>query len=430
MSNSMLMVCYYFPPLLDVGCKRSVAFAKYLSNAGWDISVVSCKKPDPFYCTLGNEKPPEGIKTDYSETLMNLHHPVSLLNAALKKLFGVFGIKIKRNFFYELICIPDQFIGWIPLTVLKCVKIIKARDVDYIYVSCSPWSASFIGILLKLFTGKPLILDFRDPLALDHVPIRKKLGKTRFKINEFLESWFIKKTDIFIVNTKEVKDAYEKKYLHSVGKTHFIHNGFDTQFLAISNCQEKFKKFTIIYTGEFYFYSSEYIDTFYDGLALLKANCLISPENFRFLYYGSGVSEIRSIAESKGIADIVESKDRVPYPEVISALSKSHLQLLRIVKMYISSKLFEGISLNIPFLATIPRGEAEEIIKTFSPGSYIINEENKVCVANAIVDAMDKYKNNAMAQNYVETFLKAYSREVLTRKLIGIIENKYPFIAK
>jgi glycosyltransferase involved in cell wall biosynthesis len=424
------MVCYYFPPLLDIGCKRSVAFAKYLSNAGWEISVVSCKKPDSFYCTLGNDKPPEGIKIDYSHTLMNLHHPISLLNAALIKLLGVFGIKVKRNFFFEIVCIPDQFIGWIPLTVLKCIKIIKTRDVDFIYVSCSPWSASFIGILLKMLTGKPLILDFRDPLALDHVPIRKKLSKTRFKINEALESWFIRKTDIFIVNTKEVKDAYEKKYSHSAGKTHFIHNGFDTQFSIANNCQLKFKKFTVIYTGEFYFYSSDYIDSFYDGMALLKANSLISPENFQFLYYGSGAREISSIAESKGLADIVESRGRIPYADVISEVSKSHLQLLRIVKMYISSKLFEGIPLNIPFLATIPQGEAEEIIKTFSPGSYIINEQNKKLVANAIVDSMDKYKNNAVAKNLIDPFLKAYSRESLTQKLIGIIETKYPFVAK
>jgi hypothetical protein len=89
----------------------------------------------------------------------------------------------------------------------------------------------------------------------------------------------------------------------------------------------------------------------------------------------------------------------------------------------ISTKLFEGIPLNTPFLATIPSGEVEEIIRKYSPSSYIINGESGEKVAEAILDAMSKYAKNEIKNNHVKEFCDEFSRENLTLKLIKIIEN-------
>ena len=61
MGKNILMICYYYPPLADVGCKRSVAFATFFKKFGWSPYVLSVKNPDKAYCSLGNEKIPEGI---------------------------------------------------------------------------------------------------------------------------------------------------------------------------------------------------------------------------------------------------------------------------------------------------------------------------------------------------------------------------------
>ena len=99
--------------------------------------------------------------------------------------------------------------------------------------------------------------------------------------------------------------------------------------------------------------------------------------------------------------------------------------LLRIVKLMISTKLFEGIPLNIPFLATIPHGEVEEIIREYSPGSYIVTEEGSYLeVAAAIKDAMMKYRDNQMPANHVESFLAGFTRENMTLKLMRVVEER------
>lgn len=83
-------------------------------------------------------------------------------------------------------------------------------------------------------------------------------------------------------------------------------------------------------------------------------------------------------------------------------MSRSHLQLLRIVKPMISIKLFDGIALNNVFLSTIPGGEVAEIIKCYSPSSYIVGENSADNIATAILDAMSRFKNNEIKNNNVD----------------------------
>ena len=98
---------------------------------------------------------------------------------------------------------------------------------------------------------------------------------------------------------------------------------------------------------------------------------------------------------------------------------------MRIVKPAISTKLFEGITFNIPFLATIPPGEVQDIIKEYSPSSYIINDESHEKVAEAILEARERYKRKHIKYNKTKEFLQTFSRENLTIKFIKIIENNF-----
>ena len=199
-----------------------------------------------------------------------------------------------------------------------------------------------------------------------------------------------------------------------------MHNGFDTKYLAENTKYIKFDKFTIIYTGEFYFYASEGDVIFKTIRKLKKANEIIS-DNFQFLFFGDGVKKIEQLSRKYDSEDLVIARNRIPYQELLATLKKSHLQLLRIVKPAISTKLFEGIALNVPFLATIPSGEVQDIINRYSPSSYVINDESSDKVAEAILDAKLKYKNNDVKDNNVNEFLNEFSRENLTKKILKIV---------
>jgi len=411
------MLCYYYPPLIDVGCTRSVAFSKYFKKHGWEPFVLSVKNPDKNYCRLGDDSPPEGIRVDYTSSIVNLYSFVSIADAVLRRIFGMLGIRLKVKFFYNLLCIPDHFLGWIPLTVMRGKKIISERNIQLIYVSCSPHSSAISGILLKKLTGRPLVIDYRDPYLIKSFEYRGLQGL----IGPRIQNFFLRKADSVIVNTEESKKVFIEEYPIVKNKIFTVHNGFDADFM-LSHKLEKYEKFTVTYTGNFY---SKMIppELVFDAISILEQERRITADNFQFLFYGDSTDEILEIARKCGAVKYVSANKRIPYADALQVLSRSHLQLLRIVKPMISTKLFEGIPLNIPFLATIPTGEVEEIIKTYSPSSLIVTTDSARDVANAISRAISMYEMREVEDNHIEKFFENFSRENLTLKLMGIIEK-------
>jgi hypothetical protein len=156
---------------------------------------------------------------------------------------------------------------------------------------------------------------------------------------------------------------------------------------------------------------------------MLKKNGLINIDNFQFLFYGERFRNIMPLLKKYNIQDIVYLKKRIPYIDVLRQIKKSHLQLLRIIQPMISTKLFEGIPLNIPFLATIPKGEVEGIIREYSESSYIVTDQRADMVADCIIDSMEKYNNNLIKDNDVEGFLAKFSRDVTASEMQSLFET-------
>ena len=412
------MLCYYYPPLTDVGSKRSVAFSKYFQRNGWEPIVLSIKNPDKAYCSIGIDEPPEGIKTEYSYSILNLFWLVNNSYAVMKKLLSLLGISLKRNYIYDLFRIPDHFIGWIPHACFKGSRLIKDMGIDVIYVSCTPHSAAITGVLLKKMYDLPLVIDYRDPYYID----MNKEPVMRDRIDRSIQSRFLDKADIVIVNNEGTKESYIEEFPMVRKKIHAVHNGFDAEFMP-GDKLDKFNKFTVIYTGDFYF-GLIYPDLIFNAIAHLYKSGAVSSDNFQFLFYGDGAYEVKRLAQKYGIEKLVNVNRRVSYKKVLNELKRSHLQLLRILKPMISTKLFEGIPLNVPFLATIPSGEAEEIIREYSPSSYVVSDSDYRQAAEAIEDAMNKYRYSKIENNDVEGFLQSFSRERLAMKLMEIIEDE------
>jgi len=418
------MICYYYPPLLDVGCKRSVAFSRYFEKYGWNPHVISVKNPDKAYCMIGNDTPPSGIQPDYTYSILNVYRFFGKLNGLLSKALKLLGIDGKRNYFHELLCIPDIFFGWIPLTVVRAARIVKERHIDTVYVSCSPFSAGVIGVLLKFLTKKPLIVDFRDIYALEIKSLKNTRPRTAFRkrVDSRIEECILKWADLFVVTTEEMNDAYGRIYGHLTGKIFTVHNGFESKNLPRNTVDAKFDKFTIIYAGNFYF-EVPGAHLFFEALASLQRKGKIDGTNFQFLYYGQCAADIDRLAADFQIKNLVHTTGSIPHSELLRIIRRSHMQLLRIMKPMISTKLFEGIALNIPLLAIIPSGEVEQIIKEYSPGSYVLSSASSDAVGTAIRDAMRRYEKREVQDNHIDEFLANFSRENLTYRLMKIVEK-------
>lgn len=425
MGKKILMLCYYYPPMTDVGCKKSVAFSKFLKKFGWEPFVVSVENPDRVWCSVGDEKPPEGVHVEYCRSIVNPYWLLGKLNGVFTRLVRVFGIEVKRNYFYDLTCIPDHLIGWIPSSVIRSIRRIKKHKIDFIYVSCPPFSAAISGVLVKFFTGKKLILDFRDVFALETSAFNRLSSPRRFASGR-IENFLIRNVDTFIVTTEDTKEEYLVKYPSLQGRIHTIHNGFDPDYLFEEKV-EKFPVFTVCYTGQIYLYDPDFQSgtyAFFEAMRLLKERNIVSKDNFRFLFYGNSKEDVKLLGESYGVPELIDVHDRVPYRDILNIIARSHLQLIKSKKHAITTKLYEGIPLNTPYLATIQCGETERIVREFSPSSYVITDESPEKIAASIQDAMAKYASHEIQANRVEEFLQKFSRQNQTIKLIDILAGQ------
>ncbi|MBD1399354.1 glycosyltransferase [Pelovirga terrestris] len=430
--HNILMLCYYYPPLTDVGCRRSVAFSRYFKKYGWDPTVLSVSNPDPIFCRVGADAPPQGVDVHYCRSWFNTYWVLGKINGLLAKILRPFGIQLKRNHFYDLIHIPDLFWGWIPAATITGYRLIRKRDIDLIYVSCSPFSSAVAGVLLKKLTGKPLVLDFRDPFALEVPPFPLNDVPTyRRKINRKLEAWLLRHVDVFVVTPDEIRQRYIQQYPWIRDKISTIYNGIEPDDVKV-NEREEFSKFTIVYGGNFYF---DYIksDVFFQALAYLKTAGNLAADNFQFLYYGGDGQRISDKAKEYGIEDLVITGGMIPYQKMLNILAGADLQLLRIVEANMGTKIFDGLALNVPMLATIPEGEPSDIVRKYSPESYLVGTQDADKVAAAIITAMAKPVDRQKLQFQPNAdFLNDFSREATARQLMKIIDkfsNNRPYCA-
>jgi len=421
----ILMICYYFPPITDVGSLRSIHFAKYFRQYGWTPLVLTVANPDRSYCTVGSEGPPEGVHVERSRSVANPYKILGKINGLVARLLRPLGIDLVHNRLYDLFCIPDIFLGWIPLTVLKAIDMAQRCNVDAVYVSCTPFSSAVIGAVVKGRTKKPLIVDFRDPYALEERAETFHIPAYRRSIDRRIERWVLRTADAFTTTTEETRDGYIRQYPEFGEKIHTVYNGFDATD-APGGSLDKYDTFTIIYTGDFYLYTEKsalFAGAFFDGLSRLLERGVIRPDTFRFLFYGDGFSSIELLAREHRVHSIVHASGRIPRKDVMEAIARSHFSLLRIIPPMISTKLFEVISLDTPFIATIPHGEAEEIIRTYSPASYIVTEPDGEVVAAAIRDGMERYRMGDLPRNDLKGFSNHFSRERGAQRMMEIIDS-------
>jgi len=109
--KKVLMICYYFPPIVTSGVARSFEFAKLLPNFGWEPLVLTVRhSKDPWVeASLGAD--PKGIRVE--RTLeWNLAGFADFLHGCCSRVARLFGKSLKHNLFREYLCIPDSQIAW------------------------------------------------------------------------------------------------------------------------------------------------------------------------------------------------------------------------------------------------------------------------------------------------------------------------------
>ena len=215
--RSILFFSYLFPPRGGAGVQRALKFAKYLPQFGWKPLVIANGGTAEDGVTRAQDTGllndlPQGSVVRYTQ-----------LNESEQRRF-----QRMQNRWRQRLEPTDSMGWWIEPALRAAEQLLVDHNPQAIFVTLSPFTSAQVGVRLKQRTGLPLILDLRDPWALDET----RVYPTRWHAARDLSAMrkALRAADLVIMNTPQAADAVRRTF-HLPSSTRLTHltNGFDAE---------------------------------------------------------------------------------------------------------------------------------------------------------------------------------------------------------
>ena len=371
--RKVLIVAYHFPPVGgSSGFLRSLKFCRYLPENGW-LPVVLTVNPrayeriDPSQLT---EIPPE---------------------VAVRRAFALdtrkhLSIAGRYPFWLAL---PDRYVSWVVGAIPSGIFEIYRRKIDVIFSTFPIGSAVLIGWLLHFFTGKPWVVDFRDPITEDDYPPDPRTHR----VYRWLESKVVSHASLLVFTADSTRSAYLKHYPQlNPEKCIVIPNGYDERDFqglapAPSASKNGHQPLTLLHIGLLYPQERD-PRPFFHAISRLKQDGLATPESLRINLRASGnETEYAGMLKESRIDDIVHLLPPVPYQQALQeGADADGLLLFQAANCnnQIPAKGYEYLRLGRPILAlTDEAGDTAALMKECG-GATIVNLADQEAIYRAL----------------------------------------------
>lgn len=333
----VLFIAYYFDPFPGVGAKRVSYWAKNISElSGGSIqaSVVTAT-PQNDETSLGK-----------GEIIYVKDDDISILKIFFKYDKGITWKNSLKKYFSNS---ETKF------------------DYDIVVVTGGPFMHFGIGGFLKKRFGCKIILDFRDPFAIN--PLFKNQNFFKVSLKKFFENKFISKADKIITVNKYCVELLAK---NKGTKIEVIENGFDEKILSKIPSDASFNKDNQLIIG--------YAGKLSHGRNIAPLLSYIEKnDNLRFYYIGDDSEIVENFKNTKTFGTR-------SYEEALDILAKcdTGLVLTGGNPFESTTKIFDYIGLN--------------------KGILVVSE--RPLKKGSILDVLQQYPNYFLCQNQESDFSK------------------------
>jgi len=423
--KKVLILAYSFPPVGGGRVRRVMKFVKYLPFFNWQPVVLTVKNPQV------------GV---YDHTLLGgLNGDVAIIrtpslepNRAFHK-GRQYGSKSKivLNLLYKIktsIFIPDTRIGWIPFAVLNGISVIKKQRIDVIMVIAEPFSSFISGVILKFFTRKPLVLDFRDEWSENNKCVFKEKGFLVKKAEELLEAMCVRYADCVISVTDGIIDRFRRRYEGSKDKFTCITNGYDPDdFKDLGEPINKNNIFTISYAGALY--ERRIPKYFFEAAASLVEDYPELKKIMRINFMGEITPEVKNSLENSAAKEIIQVVGFLNFKDALKEMKSSDVLLYVEDEVdnscdILPAKLFEYMGIRRPVLALVRDGIAKDVVLKSKIG-LAVNPKDIGQIKNALFNLYQAYYKNKDKFQPEDDFINRFHRKDLTKKLAMNLDFLY-----
>lgn len=396
--SKVLIVSYVFPPMAAVGVFRVIKMCKFLPQFGWEPSVLTVKEGFNYaYDHASLERLDKDLKIYRSKYFSPFEWRDQKQMAGAKSEMAPSGraqivtiaepslsVRVKR-FIRNMLSLPDSQSFWVVWGVLKGLKAVRENQIEVILSTSPPATSHLVAYLISLFSGRPLVLDFRDLWTQNEGYESRNLPILFKKIDRFIEKKALTRakavvaaTDGFCNLLKENNPDLDPEKFYPVT------NGIDPDdFKQVVFPTEKNQKFYILHMGSLYGHRNP--EFFFKVLSEWHKRRpeLIDQVNCDFIGNTPGYE---NALKGTSIEPLVTFRGHIPQQEILALLWQADLLLLILgfnknAAKVMPAKLFEYICTGRPILGFVPEGMAAEKIRQYQRGLPVTAEDIDSAVA-------------------------------------------------
>lgn len=396
------------------GVQRTLKFAKYLKDYGWE-PVVLTDSPKKYYAideSLLNEAIECGIKIERTgdEILDISKIVIKNPNEKLRKI---------RSRAAQFFLIPDNKKFWHKKALKKVDEIWeKYEGFNVLYATAPPYTDFLIGQDIKKKYKVPLIIDYRD--AWVDSPVLNFYPTPFHKMtNMRMEKSVLKDANRIITTNRRVKELIISRYGNiDYNDIKIIPHGFDSEDFEKAKSGELplTNKMRITYSGSFYTRNPKY---FLDAINKFFIKYPELKSEVEFCFIGQMSKDNLALINSYSIDNSVNLLGYINHIECIKYLLASDVLFLMISRgenddAAMPGKVGEYMGSRKNIIACIPEGVTKKILEKYNAIKF--TNENSEELMNVFFDYYRLFKNNAMPAANEELVLQ-YERKALTYEL-------------
>jgi glycosyltransferase involved in cell wall biosynthesis len=423
----ILIITTFFPPLNSIASLRPYSWAKYWSQEGHEVVVLTTPKnlenpanltyPLHGFAIIEAPLPKwvNSLKQDYQQTTEG-----KLPSKSFRWVKKIFRYLRYRKGIFNACRMPDFSDFWINSALRE---VVSKGSWDLVVSTSGPYAVHCIAEKLKRKgLAKNWIADFRDLWSSNHI----YPGLFPFNIVErWLEKKILKKADYLTTVSEPL--AKQLKIQHPHQKVFVIENGFDPVDVSSSSPSifPQDDRFRLVHTGSVYNQKQD-PEPLFHSLSLLKANADTRHllDRLEVIFVGPNLEHVSLLAEKYQVSDRVKFHGLVKRDDALQMQREAHLLLflpwndpVGVGAGVMSGKLFEYLYSGTPILAVGGQGMecSQELISDLKAGHVLPTHEQIVPFLTEKLQKLSKEKIILPASS-----LNLYNRQHLAMKLLGL----------
>lgn len=454
--RTVLIVAYDFPPLRTSGIYRPLKFAKYLPEFGWRpiILTVSNYTGEQKDESLLKDLPADArvyraysieLKRFEKSVFNKMYQPASAASApatsspptqrtksgsSVKRLLKRALLSPLSHFTHNYVYNPDEWRGWQPMAVLKGLKAIRNEHVDVIFSTSPPETNHLVGLWLKRLSGKPWIVDFRDPWT-DNV-IKQDKPRARFNSERRAERRVLRSADAIVHVGSRFAGMSQQSFPEIPTRKHFVitngydesdYNGFDAEAIYRSNQSPQLNLLNV---------GTVYPNSGFDQFIQAFERVVARPEyrdKVRLTIVGSLLKDQQARMSQEPLKSHVDLTGFLPHGEALRQMMAADAILLmpsggdaRTRDKIIPGKLFELLRSGRPLLMIGWEGESADLVTQSGSGLFVPAQSIEK-IEQAILELYRRKQTGQLQNDPNWNYIRRFDRKMLTSKLADVLDQ-------